>query len=103
MEDAGKLLVALGMLAFLVQWIQERFFGKWIHGDPAIWLSAALGVGAALLFQVDGLALAGLPEPLLSPWSGQVITGIIVGAGSNVVNDFFTKKPVQPPVPPPAG
>lgn len=91
MNGAGEALAALLVLAFFVQWITERLFGKWLSGLPMIYLSAAVGVGVCLLFQVDALDILKLPEPYWSPWSGQVFTGLIVGAGANALHDFISK------------
>lgn len=50
------------------------------------YVAAAVGIGLALAYQVDLLALAGLSSGW--PWVGQIITGILIGRGSNYINDL---------------
>jgi len=87
----GELIAAITVLAILTEWLSERFFGKWITGEAMVYLSTVVGIALCLLFQVDGVKAMGLPAPLWSPWTGEVITGLIVGAGSNAVHKFFDK------------
>lgn len=97
--DPVKLVVAVLALAALVEWVAERFFGQWVKGEKMIYVTAVLGVGACLLFRLDGLALLGLPDPLWSPYSGQVITGLIVSAGSAYAHKLLKPTPIpEPPV-----
>lgn len=87
--EAGALLVAIIALATLAEWLLERFVARWVQGELMIWISAVLGVALCVLFGVDGLILLGLPEPMFAPWTGYIVTGIIVGAGSNKVHEVF--------------
>ena len=85
----GSALVAVLFLAIFTEWLTERFFGNRVHGLAMVYLSAGVGVTLCLLFQVDGLSLVGLPQPLGAPWTGQVVTGVIVGGGASAVHKFF--------------
>jgi hypothetical protein len=98
--DATKLALAILMLATLTEWLVERFLGKLMHGDRMIYASAVVGVGLCLLFRLDGTDLMGLPDPMFSPYTGEVITGLIVGAGGSVVHLFLAKYLPQPDPPP---
>jgi len=53
------------------------------------YISAALGVGLCLLYRADLLLLLQLQPPW--PWVGFVITGLLIGRGSNFVHDFATR------------
>jgi len=88
---AGQVILAIAVLAVLTEWLCERFFGKYVKGQAMIYLSAVVGVVLCLLFRVDGIQLLSLPTPLWAPWVGQVVTGLIVGAGSNGVHRFFSQ------------
>ncbi len=89
--ETGSLVVVLIFLALFVEWFCERFFGKKFQGDWMIYLSAAIGILVCVLFRLDALQLLNVPPPIGAPYTGQVITGLIVGAGSNVVHKFFGK------------
>ncbi len=53
------------------------------------YISAALGVGLCTLYRADLLLLLQLHPPW--PWIGYVITGLLIGRGSNFVHDFATR------------
>lgn len=90
--NPGGLLVAIVFLAAFNEWLVERLFGKWVHGDWMIGISTVFGIGLCLLFGLDGLSLLPLPAPVWgAPYSGEVLTGIVVGAGSNIAHDWFGK------------
>lgn len=91
--DVGVLVAAVVFFAFFVEWAVERFAGEWAkgQGEVMIYISAALGVALCLLFRLDALAILQLPNPIGAPYTGQVVTGIIVGSGSNAVHQFFGK------------
>jgi len=83
-------LAAVVMLAWLCEWATERFFGSWgVKGWWMVGVSTTIGVVLCLLFRVDAIALLGLPAPVGSPYTGEVITGLIVGAGSDTVHNIF--------------
>ncbi len=82
-------LAVIFLLALLCEWLSERFFGWFLGGMSMVFLSTLVGIALALLFQVDGLTLLGLPVPLWAPWTGRILTGIIIGAGSDAVHQWF--------------
>ena len=69
--------------AFLVEWVTERLFGRVFQGDAMIYFSAAVGILLCILFQIDIMPYLKAPTPIGAPYTGQVITGIIVGSGSS--------------------
>lgn len=89
--ETGELFLALVILATFCEWATEFLFGPWIKGQWIVLLSAAVGVVLCLLFRLDGMQLLGLGQSYFQPFVGQVITGLIVGAGSNKVHEFFKK------------
>ena len=52
------------------------------------YVSLALGIAAAVLYKADILLAVGLKG--VTPWVGYVLTGVIIGRGSNYLNDFVT-------------
>jgi len=82
-------LAVVLLLSALCEWFVERFVGKWLAGYPMVVAASVVGIALALVFQVDGMALMGLPAPAGSPYTGEVLTGLIIGAGSDVVHQFM--------------
>lgn len=54
-----------------------------------IYLSGLIGVGMCLLFRVDAMSLLSMPVPLGEPYTGQIITGLIVSAGAVFTHEVF--------------
>lgn len=93
---------AILILAFLAESLTEYFARPVIHAFPTgpapqapgnpvspLWLryiAALVGIGLAIAYRADVLAMAGLVA--WSPWVGYVITGIIIGRGSNYLHDL---------------
>lgn len=50
------------------------------------WASAAIAVLLCVLYQADVLVMVGLASPY--PLVGYVVTGLLIGRGSNFINDF---------------
>ena len=50
------------------------------------YLAAGVGIALAFAYQVDLFSLFGLQPP--AAWLGYLVTGIILGRGSNFVHDF---------------
>ena len=55
------------------------------------YLAMITGVGLALSFQLDIISplVTVLSIDLISPWPGIVITGLIIGSGSNFLHDIW--------------
>jgi len=52
------------------------------------YIAAVIGIGVAFGFQVNLPALIGLTGP---DWVGYLVTGIIIGRGSNYLNDLIDR------------
>lgn len=89
--EPGNALVAVLSLAAFDEWLTEWWLGQWLTGMPMRIASGALGILLCILFQVDAMSMLSLPTPMFQPWVGQIVTGLIVGAGSAVVHKFFDK------------
>jgi hypothetical protein len=50
------------------------------------WSAAVIAVLLCIAYQADALDMAGLASPI--PIVGQVVTGLLIGRGSNFINDF---------------
>ena len=85
----AELSIGIAFLAVFNEWVCERFFGWWLQEKAMIAVSAAIGVVLCVLFKADALSTMGLTEPLGTPYTGQIMTGLIVGAGSNAWHKFF--------------
>lgn len=88
--------VAVLLLATLVEGFTEYLFSDQPKAQPYLkYIALGLGVGVSLAYGVDILAGLGLVSPV--PFVGQVISGLIIGRGSNYVNDFVSSlKPDAP-------
>ncbi len=95
--DPVRLLALVVFLAAFIEWATERFVGWLLAGTAMVFVSAAVGVLLCLLLRVDALAILGITDVVGAPYTGQIITGIVVGSGSNAVHKFF-----DPSVPKPA-
>ena len=91
MEEIGGLFLILVILSTFAEWVSERLFGPWAKGQVMILLSAGVGVLLCIVFHIDGMALMGLGQSYFNPIVGQIVTGLIVGGGSNTVHKFFKK------------
>ena len=96
---AGAMLLAILLLAALAEGIVEYFLKPWVKPDGVevpLWRSmvlrysaAVVGVGLCLAYAVDLLSLIGLVGRV--PFVGEVLTGLLVGRGSNYINDFIDR------------
>lgn len=78
------------ILAVLVEGIVEYFIAK--EGAAQPWLkyvAAAIGVFVCVAYKVDVLASLGAVSAF--PFVGSVLTGLVIGRGSNYLNDFISK------------
>lgn len=92
------ILVVLLVVTALAQYLTERlgFIVEFISlllgmpKGPAMKLASVLvGVALCLALQLDALDLLGIGD--YHKVIGQIITGLIVGGGSNVVHQFFKR------------
>jgi hypothetical protein len=93
------MLLAILLLAALTEGLVEYFLQPWLKPegeDVPTWRSMALrysaavvGIGLCLAYAVDILNLIGLAGRI--PFVGEVLTGLLIGRGSNYVNDFIER------------
>lgn len=101
-------LILILALASLAEALTEYFFAPWVQALPGQWVKEApkyialcIGVLLAYNFRADLFALFGFASR--TPEIGYMLTGVLIGRGSNYVNDFVTRyfqKPEPPIVPP---
>jgi hypothetical protein len=73
-------------VAFLIEALVEYLVVDYL-GDRAKYAAALIGVGLAVGFRLDLVQeLVGLEARV--PYLGNVLTGLVLGRGSNFVNDF---------------
>lgn len=90
MEAALQAFFSAFVLAVLIEGVITYFVSNPEKPQPWLkYLSAALGVGATVAYKSDLLAAFGLVS--IYPFVGQVFTGLVVGRGSNFLNDFISK------------
>jgi hypothetical protein len=87
-------IAALLMLAVLVEGIIEHY-GSAIPSAYKPYAAALLAVVVCVLYNADLLAALGLSAGV--PYVGSVLTGVIIGRGSNYLNDFVSQ--VRSPAP----
>ena len=105
-------LAILGVIffaAFLIEALVEYLFGQPFEHFPALkpyqWLlmyvSAAVGVAGAFIYQFDLLSILSsyLGAPLSVTWFGVLLTGLAIGRGSNFLHDAVAKFFVKPTLP----
>ena len=87
--QAGVFVLVL-FLATLVEWATERFFGsvKALRGTGMVILSSLIGIGLCFGFNIDALKLVGF-EGAYPWWMGVLLSGLIVGSGSNMVHKLI--------------
>lgn len=86
-----EIFIGATLLAVLIEGTMTHFFGEGSNIKPE-WMryfALILGIGAATAYKLDILAALGLPAAY--PLIGYIATGLIIGRGSNYVNDFVSK------------
>ncbi len=87
--NAVGAFVALTFLAVFTEWLNERLFGGWLKGKQMIATATVIGLALTCSIKIGGLSLLGIDA---SAWVDRVITGLVVGGGSNAVHAFFKDK-----------
>lgn len=83
-------ITSVFILAVLVEGIVEYFIASEDKKQPWLkYVAAAIGVLVCVIYKADLLAGLGLITPI--PYVGSIVTGIIIGRGSNYLNDFISK------------
>jgi len=83
-----EIAAGIFFLAFFVEGLVEYLFAKDNVSQPVLkYIALALGVGLAIAYKVDLLAMVGLTSVV--PLVGNIVSGIIIGRGSNYVNDVI--------------
>jgi len=116
--NLGQIAVLIGVafaLAFLCESMVEYLFGTIFDKFPSLakfkdllkYISAAMGVGLALYWRIDLIAviantIAQMVDELPT-WSislgGKVLSGLAIGRGANYLHDFLSKYLKKPDVP----
>lgn len=87
-----EVFTAAIVLAIIVEGTLTYLFGESSEESTRPWLryvSLGFGVVAAIAFQVDVIAALGVTS--VYPLVGQIATGLVIGRGSNYVNDLISK------------
>jgi hypothetical protein len=82
---------ALGLitaLAVIIEALVENF-AKEIDARYKVWITAAVGVALCIAYEADVLAFLGYTATF--PYIGQILTGFLIGRGSNYINDIITR------------
>lgn len=80
-------LATVFFFAAFVEGLTKFIFSEWLHKYTK-YVALAIAIVVSLLYKLDLLAEFGITSP--SWWVGSVFTGIIIGRGSNYVNDVWT-------------
>ena len=92
METLSGVVGLVMFLALLVEFLGERLLTPFLKGVRMVWATALVGGALCVLLKVDGLSLVGVNANL---YVSYVVTGLIVGSGSNAVHQFL--KPLRKP------
>ena len=120
MKDPIAALTGILVLATIAEAIVEHIFAPIVDArDPAAeqptpddmepelarvldwpalalrYVSVLIGVALCILYQIDLLAHFDLVSPW--PFVGWIITGLLIGRGSNFIHDFATRWLTRPP------
>lgn len=93
-------VIQILFLAFLAEALTEYLAAPLVKGEgsrhPAAasplylrYIAVAVGVLLALAYRADLLAMMGLCA--VTPWVGYIVTGILIGRGSNFLNDLVDR------------
>jgi len=77
------------MAAVFIEGLVEYVFKQWTGGWWIRYVALTLGIVFALVYKLDLMGQFGFHA--FSPYVGYVVTGLIIGRGSNFVSDFFSK------------
>lgn len=91
-------IAGIVLLAMVIEAIIAYVLPKNETDEPREWikyLSAGLGIVLCVAYRADILAMLGVISPL--PYVGSVVTGLIIGRGSNFLNDFYQR--IKNPMP----
>jgi len=82
-------IIQLIIVALIVEAVWETAKMTWQHGKVDVDRIGSICLGILLAFgaKVDFLALVGIP--LIIPYLGYVLTGLIISRGSNFVHDLW--------------
>lgn len=81
------------ILSTLVEGLVE-YFGAPLPSKYKPYAAAVLGVIVCVGYNADLLATLGFPA--IFPYAGAVLTGLVIGRGSNYVNDLVSRVGVLP-------
>jgi hypothetical protein len=95
-------LTAIIALAWLTEALTEYIGTNWLSSQYKPFLAMLVGVGLALAYNADLMALLGFQSDL--PYVGEVLTGLLASRGANYLNDVLSHLGGRPVFsPPPAG
>ena len=83
---AGALLLATfveGLINYLFGVNEGEYKRHWIR-----YIALVAGIALAIAYQLDILSLTGLVA--IHPMIGYIVSGLIIGRGSNYLNDFVS-------------
>jgi hypothetical protein len=103
--DSGGLIVAALLLAFLAEGTTEYLFATPLtrvlpnadtRSAVVRYIALAVGVGLAFGYGLDVFRVLVPGLTPVQPWVGVLLTGVLIGRGSNYLNDFATRFFVKP-------
>jgi hypothetical protein len=96
------ILILATLAESLVEYLVRPLVKPWGDGEPPPdaryleirtmglrYVAALVGVILCALYRADLLAIVGLSSPWA--WTGQILTGLIIGRGANFVHDFASR------------
>lgn len=82
--------LAIFALATFVEGFVEYFISDPNKFQPWLkYVAAAIGIAVSIFYRLDVFALLGVTAAY--PFVGYVITGLVIGRGSNYLNDLISK------------
>jgi len=93
----GDKLLAVFLLAFVAEAMTEYLFSEPLNRFQGgrycfmlKYIACAIGIGFCVGYRIDILEMVAGLEPT-APWIGWIISGAIIGRGSNFLNDVIDR------------
>lgn len=84
-----QVALILALATFIEGFTEYLFSGLSEKSKPYLkYVALVFGVLVAFAYQIDILAMFGAKA--IAPWVGHAVSGVILGRGSNVVNDIIS-------------
>lgn len=86
-------LATLLLAAIFVERVVEHFVKPYVSIKLIVPIAMLLGIFVAFVYHIDFMASVGLQSVAGWQWASFLFSGVVVGGGSNFVNDLISTIP----------